>query len=142
MIGNGRLDLQRLIGEVAARHNILLKPDDAAFALVTINRLVLEDVVGELLEKVRGLIMELEQAAAQVQTKAGNLVARDVQEATAAVRDELANDIGAAGKQAHEFVLAVHRAHSKSAVEKWVAVGATCALILFLLGVLVGRLLK
>jgi len=42
---NSRIDVQRLIVEVAARHNILLKPDDAAFALVTMNELVLEELV-------------------------------------------------------------------------------------------------
>ena len=36
-------DVQRLIDEVAARHRLLLKPDDAAFAIVTMNRLVLEE---------------------------------------------------------------------------------------------------
>jgi len=35
-------DVQRLIDEVAARHRLLLKPDDAAFAIVTMNHLVLE----------------------------------------------------------------------------------------------------
>ena len=48
-----RLDVQRLIGAVAARHGILLKPDDAAFALVTMNQLILEETVEELLETVR-----------------------------------------------------------------------------------------
>ncbi len=37
-------NVQRLIAEVAARHRLLLKPDDAAFALVTMNRLVLEEI--------------------------------------------------------------------------------------------------
>ncbi len=36
-------NVQRLIDEVAARHRLLLKPDDAAFAIVTMNRLVLEE---------------------------------------------------------------------------------------------------
>jgi hypothetical protein len=142
MTDNGRTDVQRLIGEVAARHNILLKPDDAAFVLVTINRLVLEGIVSELLEKVSVVVADFEQAAGQVQTKAGASIGKEVKEATAAIRGDLANDVAAAGKQAHELVLAVHRAHSRPAVEKWVAVGAACALILFFLGVLTGRLLK
>ena len=36
-------NVQRLIAEVAAQHGLFLKPDDAAFALVTMNRLVLEE---------------------------------------------------------------------------------------------------
>jgi hypothetical protein len=41
-------DIGRLIAAVAARHHVLLKPDDAAFALVTLNQLVLEDSMKEL----------------------------------------------------------------------------------------------
>ena len=47
-------DVQRLIDEVAARHRLLLKPDDAAFAIVTMNRLVLE----ESLEAIRSRVSE------------------------------------------------------------------------------------
>jgi len=55
-------DVQRLIDEVAARHRLLLKPDDAAFAIVTMNRLVLE----ESLEAIHSLIQEdLFEAAAK-----------------------------------------------------------------------------
>jgi hypothetical protein len=136
------LDLERVIGEVAARHKILLKPDDPAFALATINRLVLEDVVTDLLEKVRVIISEFEQAAGQVQTMAGGLIAREVKEATASIRGDLGQDIAVAGKRTLELVDAIHRAHSRSAREKWVAIGAACALIVFFCGIVVGRLLK
>src|ERR1022692_4829840 len=47
-------NVQRLIAEVAAQHGLFLKPDDAAFALVTMNRLVLE----ESLEAIRGRVAE------------------------------------------------------------------------------------
>ena len=40
---NNSFNVQRLIAEVAAQHGLFLKPDDAAFALVTMNRLVLEE---------------------------------------------------------------------------------------------------
>jgi hypothetical protein len=44
------LDTKALIGEVAARHGVTLKPDDPAFALVTLNHLVLEQAVAGLNE--------------------------------------------------------------------------------------------
>ena len=37
---NDRIDIQRLIGEVAARHRLLLHPDEPAIAMVTMNQLV------------------------------------------------------------------------------------------------------
>ena len=36
-------NVQRLIAAVATEHRLLFKPDDAAFAIVTMNRLVLEE---------------------------------------------------------------------------------------------------
>ena len=42
---NDSIDIQRLIAEVAARHRFLLKPDDPAIALVTMNQLILDDAM-------------------------------------------------------------------------------------------------
>lgn len=138
---NGRPDVQRLIGEVAARHGILLKPDDAAFALVTINQLILEEVMAELLKKVEHTITDFEGAAAHVQARAGSLLASEVKEAAAAIRLELGSDVAAAGKEARALVLEVHNAHSRAALQKWLALGVVCALAVFVFGVLVGRML-
>jgi hypothetical protein len=137
---NTRVDVQRLIGEVAARHGILLKPDDAAFALVTINQLVLEQVIMEALGKVHQAVADFEAAAGRVQTRAGGLLASEVKNAAAAIRCELGTDIAAAGQDARAFVLDVHRAHSRAALEKWIALGVFCGLLLFLCGVFVGRI--
>lgn len=137
---NGRIDVQRLIGAVAARHGVLLKPDDAAFALVTMNQLILEETMGELLEAVEHTLTGFDAAAARVQTRAGSLLADEVKEAVAAIRQELESDIASAGKQAREFVVEVHQAHSRAAREKWLALGAACGLFLFVAGVFVGRM--
>src|SRR6266849_6154229 len=104
MVENSGLDVQRLIGAVAARHGILLKPDDAAFALVTMNQLILEEIMGELLEAVQHTLADFDEAAARVQTRAGSLLASEVKDAAGAIRHELESDIVAAGKQAREFV--------------------------------------
>src|SRR5580658_433021 len=45
-------NVERMIAVVAAEHRFILKPDDAAFALVTMNRLVLE----ESLEAIRAVV--------------------------------------------------------------------------------------
>src|ERR1044071_320857 len=98
-----------------------IKPDDAAFALVTINQLILEEVMATVLGKVQHAVADFDEAAARVQSRAGSLVASGVKAAAAAVRGELENDIATAGKQAYQFVLEVHRAHSRAALEKWMA---------------------
>jgi hypothetical protein len=139
---NSGLDVQRLIGAVAARHGILLKPDDAAFALVTMNRITLEEVMTELLGKVQHAMADFEEAAARVQTRAGSLLASELKDAAATIHRELEIEIEVAGKQAREFVIEVHRAHSRAAMEKWIALGGLCAVILFVSGVLVGKMLQ
>jgi hypothetical protein len=139
--GNNRVDVQHLIGAVAERHGILLKPDDAAFALVTINELVLEQVMSDVLGEIRHAVDEFEQASVRIQTRSGNLLAAEVKEAAAAIRRELEKDIVAAGQRARELILEVHRLNSSSTRTKWVAVGITFALALFVGGILVGRML-
>src|SRR5215831_5027552 len=47
------IDGRRLIAEVAARNGIRVEPDDPAFALVTLNQLVLEDFVTRMDERIR-----------------------------------------------------------------------------------------
>jgi hypothetical protein len=69
-------DIDRLIAAVAARHHVLLKPDDAAFALVTLNQLVLEDSIKELAGHVRDATTEFLSSFERVQEHAGAALAR------------------------------------------------------------------
>jgi hypothetical protein len=69
-------DIGRLIAAVAARHHILLKPDDAAFALVTLNQLVLEDSIKELASHIRTATTEFASSFERVQEHAGAALAK------------------------------------------------------------------
>jgi hypothetical protein len=44
-VGEPHFDREALIAEVAKRHKILLDPDDPAFALITINEIVLSRAI-------------------------------------------------------------------------------------------------
>ena len=81
-------DIDRLIAEVAARHGILLKHDDAAFALVTLNQLVLEQALAEIRENLRGAAVEFEAAATRQQSRAGGLIGQEIKRAIAELRAE------------------------------------------------------
>ena len=61
-------DIQGLITEVAARHKLLLKPDDPAFAIVTMNRLVLEESLETVHTRIIDELHAFENAALKVQT--------------------------------------------------------------------------
>ena len=68
-------DVQRLINEVAARHRLLLKPDDAAFAIVTMNRLVLEESLEAIHSQIHEDLALFEAAAKKIQIRAGTFLA-------------------------------------------------------------------
>ena len=139
---NGGLDVQRLIGAVAERHGILLKPDDAAFALVTINQLVLEAATEELLGKVEHAIADFEQSADRVQTRVGSLIGNEMKSAVVSIRGQLQSDIAAAGIQVRELVLRVRNADSRIHRARWISFGFGYGLVLFVAGILVGRVLQ
>lgn len=134
------LDVKRIIGEVARRHRILLREDDPSLAVVTISQITLEEVAADLAAEIRRAMHEFEQAATRVEAQAGATLAREVRESSAAVRQELQKDIEAASIRARELVAAVDRAHSRAATVRYAAMGLTCGVFLFVVGVLVGRM--
>jgi hypothetical protein len=71
-------DIDRLIAEVAARHGILLKKDDAAFALVTLNQLMLESAIRDFAAQLRAATTDFGSAIEKVQFRAGASIANSV----------------------------------------------------------------
>ena len=87
-------DREALIAEVAKRHKILLDPDDPAFALITINEIVLSRAIAI----VEGRLKEMEQRLAQIsaqQTETAKAIAENVITAGAAYVAERLKDAGA-----------------------------------------------
>ena len=136
------IDVQRLIAEVAARHDLLLKPDDPAIALVTMNELVLEASIDIVHEEVRETIAEFHASMQKVEKRAGTMLAQSVKEATVQMREGLQSDIHQAGLKAREFVHLVNEAHRRPALIRWSALGLCAGLLLFGSGVWVGTLLR
>jgi histidinol dehydrogenase len=132
------IDVRRLIAEVAARDGIRVEPGDPAFALVTLNQLVLEDAVAHIGQQVRAGIMEFTEAVHKTEARAGKLLAQEVKEAAAEIRRELHQDIQNARLEAKEIVHEVHRSHTKSAMIRWGAAGAICVAAMFATGLWIG----
>src|SRR5581483_11031250 len=133
-------DVDRMISEVAARHRLLLKPDDAAFALVTMNRLVLE----ELLETVHSRLLEdltlFETATHEAQKRAKMVLSTQVREAAAGIRAEIQRDIRDASLQASTIVQRVAAIHQQPLSSQKFTLMVLVAVLLFLLGAWVGRI--
>jgi hypothetical protein len=118
------MDNRALIGEVAARNQIRLEEDDPAFALVTLNQLVLEQTAAEILQQVRASMAEFEQSASRLQGRLGGVLAQELKRALATAQPP---------RQSF-----VSKAAPDPSAAKWMSLGAGAALGCFLLGFVVG----
>jgi hypothetical protein len=139
---NVSFNTQRLIAEVAARHNVILKPDDPAFALITMNQLILDGAVEVVHEKIRATIGEFHASMQQAEKRAGNILARGVKDSAVQMQQGLQNDIRVAGLQAREIVHLVNEAHRRPALIRWSAVGLMAGALLFVGGLWLGTMLR
>jgi uncharacterized membrane protein YgdD (TMEM256/DUF423 family) len=132
---------RRLIAEVAARHNVFLKPDDPAIALVTMNRLILDDAMETVHEQIRVTIAEFHASMQKAERRAGSMLAKEVKESAAQMQRGLQNDLHTAGLKAREIVHLVNEAHRRRALIRWSAVGLVAGALLFGGGLWLGTLL-
>src|ERR1043165_1056728 len=107
------LDNKRLVAEVSAQHGIRLDPDDPMMAVVTLNRLVFEQAIGAVLDKVTSAARDFDQSANKVQIRAGGILAQEVRDAVTAIKSELA------------------QSGSNCAQPKWLLLGAVSGVLLF-----------
>lgn len=134
----GAVDTKRLSGEVAARHGLLIREDDPAMALVTMNEIVLEQVLSEAELRLRGLFAEVEKGQKIAQQETLVWVQEEMGRAGSAFRVQLQRDIDAGRLQARELVIQLSQVYSRSAVRRWVALGIVSGLLLVLVGVGLG----
>ena len=135
------LDLKRITAEVAARHGMLVMPDDPAMLLVTMNELVLKQVIGSIQARTEEMVADMEAGLRSAQHEALGIVEKEARKAGIAVREEIQKDIDAGRLHARELIVGLNRTYSRSAVRRWVAVGVIAASGLLVLGVGLGVLL-
>jgi len=136
-----QLDVKRITAEVAARHGVILKPDDPALVLVTISECVLEQSFERLEIRARTLIAEIDACFEGMQQRASAHLTDEVRSAARAIREEIHRDIQAAKLEANEAVFKIRASHSQSVVRRWLAAGIVCAVALLLFGIALGRVL-
>ena len=133
-------NIERLIAAVAAEHRLILKPDDAAFAIVTMNRLVLE----ESLEAIRAVVAEelaqFKQTAQLAQSSARSAIEYEIQSTAAILHDAINRDIGRARVHAVEIVEEVKAAYEKPMSNRKFTILSLAGLLIWLVGFYMGRL--
>ena len=133
------VDRDYLIGKVVEQDGIRLGKDDPAFALVTLNELILKDLVADLGAQLKCTVDEFGESAKRLDERAGSAIAGQVTQSAAAIRRELQQDIGAASLQAREIVSRVEEAHSRQAIHRWVSLGIFWGMLILIAGVFLGR---
>ena len=137
-----QLDLKQLAAKVSVQHGIRVDLDDPIMAVVTLNRLVLEQAANEIVEEVRSATREFEQAAERVHLQAGAVVAEKVRECVAVLRQEKVKEIGNASTGARKSFGDGGRADERPTVQRWVAIGLLSGAVLFGCGVWLGTMLR
>jgi hypothetical protein len=135
------LDIKRVTAEVAARHGVLLQPDDPALVLVTINECVLEKSFERLESRARVLIAEVDACFEDMQQRGSAQLTDELRRGAGAVREEIQRDIQAAKLGANEAVFRIQSSYSQSVVRRWIAAGVVCAVALLVFGFALGRIL-
>ena len=76
------------------QHGIRIDPDDPMMAVVTLNRLVFEQAVAQVLDRVQSAVRDFEAATEKVQVRAGGVLAQEVRECAATLREEIVKVVG------------------------------------------------
>jgi len=146
MSAQGMLDFKRVTAEVAARHGMLVSRDDPAMLLVTMNEVVLQQVLGTIECRITEIVASMEERLRSAQHDAIGRIESEARRAGIAVREEIQKDVDAGRLHARELIVELNRAYSRSAVRRWVAAGLIVAggfLVLGIgLGVLLARVMK
>ena len=136
-----KLNIKKITADVSDRHGVILRPDDPAMVLVTINEAVLEECFDRLEKRARLLVAELDACFEDMQQRHVGHLTDQVRASGKAVREEIDRDLRAARLDASEAIFSLQRCYSHVVVWRWVAVGLMCAVGLVLLGFTIGKML-
>src|SRR6266850_87033 len=113
MKSEGVLDFKRITAEVAARHGMLVRQDDPAMMLVTMNEVVLQQVLGSIEARTKEIVAGIETGLRSAQREALGSIEREARKAGIAVREEIQKDIDAGRLHARELIVQLNRAYTR-----------------------------
>jgi hypothetical protein len=138
-----RMDTRALAARVFERHGIALKDDDPAFALVTLNELVLRKLMSELQRNVdqhiTARMAEFEQIMQRVEGRAGKVLAQQVRDSGAGFRATMQEDLATARAGVEQMIVSVRDGYRIAVVARWSTVCAVVVVVAFACGFWAGR---
>ena len=129
-----------LIRFVAAEHKLLLKPDDPAFAIVSMNQLVLNYLLERIHKQMMDDLAAFDAAAQNIQSRGLAALGGLLHGTAAEIRGEIRQDIKQARLNAVEIVKSVSAAYEGPMLNQKTVIFALAAVVMFLIGALVGRI--
>ena len=139
-----RPDARALAAKVFERHGIRIGEDDPAFALVTLNELILRKLMAELLEQVdqhiKAGLVEFTLTMQRVEGRAAKVLAQQVRDSAGAWQGTLREEISAARIGIEQLVEEIRRTYRIASLTRWCALGAVLAVLVFACGFWAGRL--
>ena len=133
------LDVKKIVGEIAARHGVLIDENDPLMVALTANGIVLDALAQQLLAEVRAVAERLGSASASLPAETRAALAQAAAESAQAARQGMASDIEGASLKARAIVDAVYRAQPRVAMWIWLTVGMLTAASIFTAGFVAGR---
>jgi hypothetical protein len=129
---------------VFERHGITLGEDDPAFALVTLNELILRQLLGELLaqvdEHLRAGLAQFEVTMQRAEGHAGKVLARQVRDSAGTWQGALRAEISDARISMQQMAEETQRRYRTASFSRWWALGAVVAVLVFASWFWAGRL--
>jgi len=143
VVSGHRSQFRALAGIVFERHGIALKEDDPAFALVTMNELVLRKLTGKLLKNVDHHMMarlsEFEKTMQRVEQRASEALAKQVRESARGLVGMLREDIAVIRSDIPRMIGEIRDSRRITCRARWVLVTAIATVAVFGCGFWVGR---
>ncbi|MGJ5814873.1 hypothetical protein [Paludibaculum fermentans] len=133
------IDLKRLAAEVSVQHGIRIDPDDPMMAVVTLNRLVFEQAVAQVLDSMQMAVRDFEAAAEKVEVRAGGVLAQEIRYYVTTLRKEGLSEVGQSQRNSDGLPsLGDAGPTSPWSSWKWFVAGLSVAFLLVSLGIWVG----
>ena len=139
-----RADSRALAAKVFERHGIKLGENDASFAIVTLNELVMRKLMVEWLAQLdqhnKAALAEFHRTIQGLEGHASNVLARQVRDSANGLKDALHEEAASARLGAQRMADNIRRTYRLATLVALCAVGAVLGMVLFACGFWAGRL--
>jgi hypothetical protein len=134
----GDVDIEYLIGEVAKRHGVILRPSDAVFAAVTLNELVLKSTVREAMKGMAATLDRFDTSIQRAENRAGQILGRQVKESSQQLSEAIHVEVSAANSRTEALFRSVRTADTQ--LRRWIGIAFLLSMILCVCSFWLGRL--